>query len=222
MKTQEQKSKQTLEKKTLKNLKARWQSQRGITLIALMISIIIIVILVAVTIKTITGDHPIIGTSVETVEDHKIVSYKEQIEQTIHAKIVNKSMVGEIATTGDIEALLSKQDWITATILNPTATAEAGDTVIQTNEGYIFQAYYNNVYGYVDIEYIGKNLEQSKKLTINATYEKPVAQIYATSEDKTGNVTRHDLIHKYEIIGGTDNPSGQQKYKIGDIRNRVV
>ena len=217
MKTQYQNQNNSEEKTSFKDLKVRWQKERGITLIALIISIIVVVLLVAITIKSITGDDPIIGISANTVEDHKVVSYKEQIEQTMHAKIVSKSAIGEIATTGDIENLLDSQDWVTEVALNPSATADSGDVVVQTNEGYVFQAYYNNVYGYTDIEYIGKNLELSKKLTINATYEKPVAQIYATSEDQTGNVTRHDIIHKYQIVGGTDNPSGQQKYNIKDI-----
>lgn len=224
MKTQYQNPNQNKEEEKipLKGLTKRWHSEQGITMIALLIAIIIMVILTAVVIRSITGDDPIIGVTADTVEDHKVVSYKEQIEQTMHARIVAKSTAGEIATTGDIEELLATQDWTTATILNPSATADAGDIVVQTSEGYVFQAYYNNVYGYTDIEYIGKDLELSKKLTINATYEKPVAQIYATSEDNSGTVIRHDLIHKYQIVGGADNPSGQQKYKIADSRNRLV
>ena len=205
------------EKIALKDLKVRWKSDYGITMIALLIAIIIMVILTAVVIRSITGDDPIIGVTADTVEDHKIVSYKEQIEQTIHAQIVSKSAVGEITTTGEVEELLGKQNWVTATLLNSTATKDAGDVVVQTSEGYVFQAYYNNVYGYTDIEYIGRDFEKAKRLSVNATYEKIVAQVYATSEEKSGSVVRHDLIHKYQVVGGTDNPSGQQKYNIKDI-----
>ena len=93
MKTQYQNQNNSEEKTSFKDLKVRWQKERGITLIALIISIIVVVLLVAITIKSITGDDPIIGISANTVEDHKVVSYKEQIEQTMHAKIVSKSTI---------------------------------------------------------------------------------------------------------------------------------
>ena len=49
-------------------------SERGITLIALLIMIIIIVIITAVVIRNITGDEPLIGTTADTAEDYKVES----------------------------------------------------------------------------------------------------------------------------------------------------
>ena len=57
----------------LKDLKVRWKSDYGITMIALLIAIIIMVILTAVVIRSITGDDPIIGVTADTVEDYKVV-----------------------------------------------------------------------------------------------------------------------------------------------------
>ena len=57
------------------------REERGITLIALLVTIILLVILVGVTVSQITGDEGIIVGTEEAVDDYKYQQYKEQIEQ---------------------------------------------------------------------------------------------------------------------------------------------
>ena len=109
-------------------------SERGITLIALLIMIIIIVIITAVVIRNITGDEPLIGTTANGTEDYKVVSYKEQIEQVVHSEIINKSIIGEIATTGDISDALNNQDWVKTSYLSSDATEQEGNIIVKVNE----------------------------------------------------------------------------------------
>ena len=83
-------------------------SEKGITLIALLIMIIILIILTAVVLGTITEDEPLIGTATDTAQDYKIESYREEISHTVHSEIIAKSAIGETATTGDIADALNK------------------------------------------------------------------------------------------------------------------
>ncbi|MCI8396135.1 MAG: hypothetical protein HFJ52_00005, partial [Clostridia bacterium] len=132
-------------------------SERGITLIALLIMIIILVIITAVVIRNITGDEPLIGTTAETAEDYKVESYREEISHTVHSEIIAKSAIGETATTGDIADKLNNEDWIKIAYVNADATPEVGNITAQVVEGYVYQIYYNSIYGKIEIDYIGKD-----------------------------------------------------------------
>ena len=58
----------------------RIQEEQGITLIALLVTVILLVILVGVAVSQITGDEGIIVGTEEAVDDYKYQQYKEQIQ----------------------------------------------------------------------------------------------------------------------------------------------
>ena len=194
-------------------------SERGITLIALLIMIIILVIITAVVIRNITGDEPLIGTTAETAEDYKVESYREEISHTVHSEIIAKSAIGETATTGDIADKLNDQDWIKTAYVNADATSEVGNITAQVIEGYVYQIYYNSIYGKIEIDYIGKgtDLEDINALTLIARYEKSPASIFATAEDKKKGIAKLELIYKDQVVMTKDKPVGEQKFDISEI-----
>ena len=194
-------------------------SEKGITLIALLIMIIILIILTAVVLGTITGDEPLIGTATDTAQDYKIESYREEISHTVHSEIIAKSAIGETATTGDIADALNKQDWIKTAYVNADATLEVGNITAQVNEGYIYQIYYNSIYGKIEIDYIGKDKDPDdlNSLTLTARYEKSVTSIFATAEDKKNGVAKLELFYKDKVIGIIEEPKEEVSWNIGGI-----
>ena len=67
-------------------------NEKGITLIALLVMIIVLIMISAVVIRGLTNDK-LIDTSMTTVDEYNIASYKEQVEQAVR-NIVLKNATG--------------------------------------------------------------------------------------------------------------------------------
>ena len=61
-------------------MKKIFENQKGITLVALVITIIVLLILAGVTMNLTLGERGIFGTAVSAAEKSKIAEYKEKIE----------------------------------------------------------------------------------------------------------------------------------------------
>ncbi|MCI8396750.1 MAG: type II secretion system protein [Clostridia bacterium] len=208
----------------MKKEKPNKTSESGITLIELLVMIVILIILTAVVLRTITGDEPLIGTATDTAQDYKIESYREEISHVVHSEIIAKSAIGETATTGDIADALNKQDWIKTAYVNADATTEVGNITAQVVEGYIYQIYYNSIYGKIEIDYIGKDKDPDdlNALTLTARYEKTVTSIFATAEDKKKGVAKLEIIYKDETKQTKEKPSRRAKIQCRRNRHRLV
>ena len=66
------------------------KENEGITLIALVITIIVLLILAGITIATLTGNNGIVTKANEAKEKNEIAEEKEQISLAISAAIANK------------------------------------------------------------------------------------------------------------------------------------
>ena len=152
--------------------------------------IVILVILTGITIKGLTGNRGIIDVTETAAMESKIVAYKEQIEHVVHTEIIAKSAIGEEATTMSIAERLQGEDWVGSARVNPTATSTEGNiTVVTKKEGFIFQVYYNALYGKVQIDYIGKTDPDAnpdditnKMPQVTARYDKKSKSIYASAK----------------------------------------
>ena len=203
------------------------QSEKGITLIALIVTIVILAILAGITIKTLTGKNGMIDVTETAAMESKIVGYSEQIEQTVHTEIVAKSTIGEEATTISIAERLAAEDWVAKATVDPTATSTEGTiTVIIRKEGFIFQVYYNALYGKVTIDYIGKaegNGGSNGDDFGNVTDKMPL--IYATYDRKTANI-----VVSVRMPDGTSNgvksitiyQDGDENKKVGEKTEGIV
>ena len=172
-----------------KHSKYKNYNEKGITLIALIVMIIILVILTGVVIKGLTGNRGIIDVTETAAMESKIVAYKEQIEHVVHTEIIAKSAIGEEATTMSIAERLQGEDWVASARVNPTATSTEGNiTVVTKKEGFIFQVYYNALYGKVQIDYIGKTDNpdsediNNKMPQVTARYDKKTKSIYVSAK----------------------------------------
>ena len=130
--------------------------ERGITLIALIVMIVIIVIIASVSIANLAGRNNLIDVTADVAQNYEVTSYKEQIEQVMYSCIIGYSAKGEVPTLIDIAEALNKQEWVRSAIANTDTSISNGDIIVIVDKGYIFQVFYDSVYGKIDIDYIGK------------------------------------------------------------------
>ncbi len=74
----------------MKKSKPNKTSESGITLVALIITIILLVILTAVVIKNITSSDNLIDTTMTAREEYNVKSYVQQIEEVAQSVIVRE------------------------------------------------------------------------------------------------------------------------------------
>ena len=130
--------------------------EKGITLITLLVMIIIIIILGGVTLSNVIREHDLIDVTTDVANSYEVTSYKEQNEQVMHACIIGYSARGEVPTLNDMADALNEQDWVRSAIANTDTSISNGDIIVIVDKGYIFQVFYDSVYGKIDIDYIGK------------------------------------------------------------------
>ncbi len=110
---------------------------KGITLIALVITIIVLLILTGVTIATLTGENGILtkagDAKTKTVEEQE----KEEIKTAYAAAVTEKLSNGDTSnvTAGELNAELSKQD-TQATATDGTKEGDIDVTFSETNHKY--------------------------------------------------------------------------------------
>ena len=84
----------------------RWKRINGITLIALVITIIILLILAGITISTLVGENGIITRATEAKISTELSAYKEELElYKVNKTSENTNFIEETLTAG-------KADWI--------------------------------------------------------------------------------------------------------------
>ena len=190
-------------------------SEEGITLIALLVSIIILIILVAVAVRGITGEEGLIKTTGVVAEDYNITSYREQLEQTVRSVIIAYSARGEEPTIVDIATELEKETWIISAEPNTDESLSNGDIIVTVDAGYIFDVFYDSLYGKIHIDYIGK--DETKTLpTLTARYETKITSILAEAKHEKG-IARIELYYKGELVGTKENPEGEVRFNVKEI-----
>ena len=85
----------------------------GITLIALVITIIVLLILAGISIATLTGENGILTKANTAKEEHLISQYKEEINLIIAEEIAErKTEVKEEVMIVSLEGKIRKKDWV--------------------------------------------------------------------------------------------------------------
>ena len=194
--------------------------EQGITLLALVITIILLVILSAVVIRGLAGNGGLVETTLTAKEQHTIAVYKETIEQIAQKTIIGKNTKGEEATVTDIAKEIKKEEWVSTAEPNE----ENHDILVVSKEGYVFQVYYNNVYGRLELDFIGKDTGDGAPYpTVTAEYQQSIASILAKARVETGEIAKVELIYRGEVRGTIENPkdkedsNGKVRFKVEDI-----
>ena len=170
------------------------KEEKGITLIALLVTVILLVILVGVAVSQITGDEGIIVGTETAVDDYKYQQYKEQIEQLVHSIIIADSLAGRTTTVTSMAEEMEKETWIKEAVPNE----ESKDIIVTVDAGYVYQIYYDELTGMISIDSVGTE-DGAKLPTIKAIYnkEKYTIEVEASCED---GIEKIELIYGGEVI----------------------
>ena len=93
-----------MEKKQVQKMKMQ---ERGITLIALIITIIVLLILASITISALTGDNGILSNARRAKEDTEVASEKEQVKLAYMGALTEK--LGDEVVASDVDTQLKQQ-----------------------------------------------------------------------------------------------------------------
>ena len=175
------------------------RTEKGITLIALIIMIIVLVIIVAISLKALGGENGLIVTSTKTAEEHNIAEYKEQIEHSLQGTVLSYITRGDEPNLENIaNDIKSGNDWVKSSVANLDESITNPDIIITTNDGYVFQSYYDTLYGVAFVEYIGK--DDGKQIpNLKTKYIGKVAAISTEATDNQNGIAKTELIYRQKI-----------------------
>ena len=155
MKSKEKKQKAIVERGNINQLLMQQSKTNGITLIALVVTIVVLLILSGITISMVFSENGLIQKAQEAKDVQLIATYKDRISIVCLNWSLNKSLNDEIGVDNlwermktaeiilDIERDVQKLD-------------DEGNYVITVPEGYKFQIHINEN-GDTEVEYIGKD-----------------------------------------------------------------
>ncbi len=194
--------------------------ERGITLIALVITIVILVILAAIVLRTATGNTSLIDTTMDVAEETTIQEYRSMLDQKVRSIIIDYSMKGLTPTVTDIANELIKEDWIASAIPNADETMSSADIIVTVDKGYVFDVFYDSLYGKINIDYIGKinpDKETSEELAktlpkLKLEYEPITAIITATASEEKNGIEKIEIIYKNETKDTKVNEKGDNPF----------
>ena len=107
----------------------RRENNKGITLVALVITIVILIIIASVTISITLGDNGLVTRTKDAKEQTYIGQYKEKIE--LVKADVGADNEGSI-TLANLNTALNEKDWVNSAEINNSMI------VLTTNDGYVF------------------------------------------------------------------------------------
>lgn len=150
---------------------------KGITLIALVITIIVLLILVAVSIATLTGENGILNKAMRASEESKIERYKEEINLIIIDEIAERKIKSKTeALIVSLENKIKEKEWVEGTKkcneegIEQQPVEENNRLIVNTKDGYEI---------IIEVDNIGL---VAKIIEINKTGEKEEED---TEEEKT-------------------------------------
>lgn len=173
------------------------KENRGITLIALVVTIILLLILGGVVVSTFRGEN-IIENSLNTTEKARIESVREEIRLAIASKQVKAD--GEITIEQIIEELENKG-------ITDSENSNSENGQVKTNsDGYVYEIVQDS-YGNWNVNYLRKGTIEETKITLKISANTTVASnnvgITVTAKAKSG-------------INSLQMPNGEiKKYDIG-------
>ena len=160
--------------------------QRGITLIALVVTLIVLLILAGITITMLFGEHGVIKKAQISDEKYKIAKAREKLELVLN---------GDVAIEKKTNPKYNQDDFLDALILSKVSDTKVLDDIVIT-DGYAFEL--DRSVPKIG-EYIGKESElifPTLQVTNSLSSDYKTATITInTQEDKNG-------ISKIEIIQG--------------------
>lgn len=187
------------------------KAEKGITLVALAITVILLLILATITIRSLIGHEGLIDTTLTASEEHTIAQYREAIYQMAQEVILGNTTKGKDTTREDIAKRIREEEWV-----KEAEPDEESKTVrVITKEGYVFYVFYDEIYGKLEVENIGKDDPDTKAPypKVKGRYEPKVASVFGSATVSEGNIAKIEIIYRNEVKKTYDNPSRRSKIR---------
>ena len=144
-----------LTKQSKKQNNSIFSKRKGITLIALVVTIVVLLILAGITINTVIGENGIIQKAQQAKDAQIVATYKDRIEIVCLDWALDKSLNDDIGIDNLWEKMESAGIILDA-LTDVEKIDENGNYVITVPEGYKFQIHVEEN-GNVTVDYIGKD-----------------------------------------------------------------
>lgn len=107
------------------------RKERGVTLIALVVTIVVLLILASIGIGAITSDNGVIKQSNETKQSAERESIIEKIEADLYTE---KTKTGKTPSKNDLKELIEEKDFGTVNQDNDSFTSKVGNYKVEFEE----------------------------------------------------------------------------------------
>ncbi len=190
--------------------KISYKKQRGVTIIALTVTIIVLLILAGISISILTGDNKLLGKSQQSKRETEIMQYEEKLEILKQLEYTN-NYTTDIAQFLDNYVDVVEQDEMFKE--NKGITADVGNNLVTviTKEGYKFEVTID------DVIYVGD--ENDSNIDINNVK----VTILTTPTDWTNNSVRvkistniTNVTKQYSLDGGNNWKKYENEIEIQD------
>jgi len=114
---------------------------------------------------------------------------------------------------------LIKEDWILSAIPNSDETDTEADIIVTVDAGYVFDVFYDILYGKINVDYLGKDIDINSIPKLKVKYEPLNALIKATAREDTNGIEKIELIYKNTIVDTKTNTGKENPYSIEFIVN---
>lgn len=197
-------------------MKINCKKQRGVTIIALTVTIIVLLILAGISISLLTGDNELIGKSEKSKKENEIMQYQEKLEVLKQLEYMNNYIADEEKFMNNYvnvvknDGMFKNSKEITPDLINLLVR-------VTTKEGYKFEVTIDDVI-YVGDENTDNDINIGDvKVAIQAT---PTDWTNGTVRVKIlSNVTK--IIKQYSIDGGNNWKKYENEIEIQDNGTEV-
>ena len=195
--------------------KINYKKQRGVTIIALTVTIIVLLILAGISISILTGDNKLIGKSQQSKRETEIMQYQEKLEILKQLEYTN-NYTTDIAQFLDNYVDVVEQDEMFKENKGIASDVENNLVTVITKEGYKFEVTID------DVIYVGD--ENDNNIDINNVK----ITIVANPTDWTKNSVRvkilantTNVIKQYSLDGGNNWNRYENEIEIQDNETEV-
>ncbi|MBS6252502.1 MAG: hypothetical protein KH434_04650, partial [Clostridium sp.] len=190
--------------------KINYKKQRGVTIIALTVTIIVLLILAGISISILTGDNKLIGKSQQSKRETEIMQYQEKLEILKQLEYTN-NYTTDIAQFLDNYVDVVEQDEMFKENKGIASDVENNLVTVITKEGYKFEVTID------DVIYVGD--ENDSNIDINNVK----VTILTTPTDWTNNSVRvkistniTNVTKQYSLDGGNNWEKYENEIEIQD------
>ena len=197
-------------------MKINCKKQRGVTIIALTVTIIVLLILAGISISLLTGDNELIGKSEKSKKENEIMQYQEKLEVLKQLEYMNNYIADEEKFMNNYVNVV-KNDGMFKNSKEITPDLTNLIVIVITKEGYKFEVTIDDVI-YVGDENTDNDINIGDvKVAIQAT---PTDWTNGTVRVKIlSNVTK--IIKQYSIDGGNNWKKYENEIEIQDNGTEV-